>query len=63
MAFWEERVPPPSTIEEIIGKALENIGIAGMRNSQDWAILEIIDIPLGLLGILRCARAAPVGEC
>ena len=56
-------MPPPTTIDRIIGKALGNIGVPGLRNSRDPTILETIDIPLGLLGILRCARAAHVGEC
>ena len=53
-------MPPPSLIDEIIENPLENIGIPGMRNSWDSRILEILDIPLGLLGVLRGAGAATI---
>ena len=60
MVFCDVRVPPPSANAEIIGKALENIGIPDVRNAWDLRILEIIDIPLGILGIRGGADAATI---
>ena len=52
----------PLTCRGIIGKLMEFIGVSRVRTPVDCANLEIIDIPLGILGILGGEGAAAVGR-
>ena len=55
-------MPPPSAAHEIIAKSWAIVGILEMPNSLNVAILEMIYIPLGLLGIFEGAGAAAIGS-